>query len=365
MTIGHKLMTVFVSYAQNFEDVMLWRALQDVENGFYVDVGAADPDEDTVTRAFYDRGWSGINIEPLDDYFDKLQSRRPRDTNLKVAAGRESGVRTLYAFAGTGLSTLDPKISSGHQTEGRNAQLVSVPILTLTEILSERVPPVVHFLKIDVEGAEAEVLEGLDLTRFRPWILVVEATEPNSTVTNTAGWEHLILQHQYDLAYFDGLNCYYTAHEKAELKDRLKSPPNVFDCFVRWTEASKDQKIVELEQKIAELEHSAESVRAESARRFEKIVQLEQKISELEHSAENVRAESARRFEMLQAEQTINAQRLAHATELKAALEREQERFNEVIARLKDLRAQSAHPSLDRLIGRQLKRLRGLFVRND
>ena len=55
----------FVSYAQNFEDVMLWRALREVTHGFYIDVGAADPDSDSVTRAFYDRGWSGINVEPV------------------------------------------------------------------------------------------------------------------------------------------------------------------------------------------------------------------------------------------------------------------------------------------------------------
>ena len=61
----------FVSYAQNYEDVMLWRVLRDVERGFYVDVGAADPEEWSVTRAFYDRGRSGINVEPLEEYFNK------------------------------------------------------------------------------------------------------------------------------------------------------------------------------------------------------------------------------------------------------------------------------------------------------
>ena len=52
----------FVSYAQNFEDVMLWRALRDIPNGFYVDVGAWSPEVDSVTLAFYERGWSGINM---------------------------------------------------------------------------------------------------------------------------------------------------------------------------------------------------------------------------------------------------------------------------------------------------------------
>jgi len=54
----------FISYSQNLEDVMLWRALKHIEQGFYVDVGANDPTFLSVTHAFYERGWHGINIDP-------------------------------------------------------------------------------------------------------------------------------------------------------------------------------------------------------------------------------------------------------------------------------------------------------------
>ncbi len=65
----------FISYAQNFEDVMLWRALKHVERGFYIDVGAFSPDLDSVTRAFSERGWRGINIEPNPHYLAQLNAR--------------------------------------------------------------------------------------------------------------------------------------------------------------------------------------------------------------------------------------------------------------------------------------------------
>lgn len=58
-----------ISYAQNFEDVMLWRALGHIEKGFYVDVGAGDPKLESVTKLFYDMGWNGINIEPYSKHF--------------------------------------------------------------------------------------------------------------------------------------------------------------------------------------------------------------------------------------------------------------------------------------------------------
>ena len=78
----------WVSYAQNYEDVTLLRALGDVASGFYIDVGANDPRFDSVTRAFYERGWHGINIEPVPHWHERLRSDRPRDLNLRVAAGR-------------------------------------------------------------------------------------------------------------------------------------------------------------------------------------------------------------------------------------------------------------------------------------
>ena len=77
----------FVSYAQNFEDVLLWRALGHVKNGFYIDVGANDPELHSVTKAFYERGWYGINVEPLAQYQPAFLQQRARDINLCVAAG--------------------------------------------------------------------------------------------------------------------------------------------------------------------------------------------------------------------------------------------------------------------------------------
>ena len=82
---------VFVTYAQNGEDAILAHVLAGVERGRYIDVGANDPDAHSVTRAFYDRGWSGVNIEPVPAMHARLAAARTRDVNLAVAAGRQRG----------------------------------------------------------------------------------------------------------------------------------------------------------------------------------------------------------------------------------------------------------------------------------
>lgn len=214
---------------------MLWRALGDVPQGFYVDVGAFDPKVDSVTLAFSQRGWRGINIEPGPGY-QAIAAKRPNDVNLQVAVGRSEGIKTYYQMSVSSLSSLDPAIAKKHVEAGMSLIERSVEIRTLTEILTEHAQDVddIHFLKIDVEGSEADVLAGLDFTKFRPWILLIEATEPNTTRKVQSLWEPIVIEAGYVFVWFDGLNRFYIAQERAAaLAERFDSPPNVFDDWIK------------------------------------------------------------------------------------------------------------------------------------
>ena len=236
-----------ISYAQNFEDVMLWRALKHIECGFYVDVGANPPTLDSVTKWFYDNGWRGINIEPIEQWFELLEQERPRDINLNIAAGENNGQLTLFEIADTGLSTINEEIAKKHQQERNfNYSKVVVPQRTLTSICEDYHLAPIHFLKIDVEGAEKLVLQGLDLTRVRPWIVMVEATLPNSPIEDYATWEDKLLQNAYRFVYFDGLNRFYLAEEKEEaLGQYFITPPNIFDDFIPYKQCRAENELAE------------------------------------------------------------------------------------------------------------------------
>jgi len=223
----------FTTYAQNFEDVLLWRALRHVTPGFYVDVGANDPVEHSVTKAFYDAGWRGINIEPLPAFHEAFVQQRPEDINLAVAAGASEGEIVLFDVpAVNGWASSAPEVAAAHQADGYELVELKVPLRTLDGIFREHVKGDIHFLKIDVEGFEREVLLGLDLGEWRPWIVVVEATMPNSRETNHETWEALVTGHDYRFAYFDGLNRYYVAVEHQDLMPHLAVQANVFDDFL-------------------------------------------------------------------------------------------------------------------------------------
>ncbi len=223
----------FVSYAQNREDVLLWRALGHIKNGFYIDVGANEPQHDSVTQAFYQRGWWGINIEPVPGLHRLLCEQRPRDINLAIAAGAADAEITLFDLPDVnGWATANPDVAAAHRADGHRVLETQVPVRTLNAVCAEHVRGDIHFLKIDVEGFEGEVLRGIDLARWRPWIVVVEATMPNSRATNHEQWEALLTGQHYRYCWFDGLNRYYVAHEQAALMAALTTPPNVFDDYI-------------------------------------------------------------------------------------------------------------------------------------
>lgn len=225
----------FLSYSQNFEDVLLWRALGKVQGGFYIDVGANDPELHSVTKAFYDAGWHGINIEPMPSYAQPFVEQRPRDINLNCAAGSASGEIVLYEVPSmNGWASTDPEVAAAHRAEGYEVVENRVPLRTLSDICAEHVKGDIHFLKIDVEGFEGEVLKGMDLQRWRPWVLVIEATLPGSRETNHEQWEGLVTPHGYQFVWFDGLNRYYVAQEHPELAAQFGIQPNVFDAFISY-----------------------------------------------------------------------------------------------------------------------------------
>lgn len=198
------------SFAQYHEDIILLAALPDVDRGFYIDIGANDPNIDSVTRLFYLDGWSGINVDPLPEAHVALSAARPYDTNLNVAVGSHAGKVTFRSYPQCwGLSTLAPKeIHNGLVHDD-----YEVEVVTLASIFEQYVTRHVDFLKIDVEGAELQVLEGADWERDRPTVVCAEADD-----VSALAWEGYLEQRGYIKFYFDGLNRYYMAQES---RDRL------------------------------------------------------------------------------------------------------------------------------------------------
>jgi FkbM family methyltransferase len=279
-----------ISFAQNFEDVMLRRVFPERRDGFYMDVGAMDPVLESVTKFFYDEGWSGVNIEPNQLFYDKLVRERPRDINLSVALGEHKGERPLYVFGEYGISTFDQGHRDRFVERGFSYKEEPVQITTLAAVCAEHVRRPIDFLKVDCEGWEKFVLRGADWERFRPTVLLVEATEPLSTVPSWDDWEPFLLGTAgYHFVYFDGINRFYIPKERPELRACFDHPPNVLDEFQTYSEVRAKARLAELEQQTAaqqsQFEQRQSQFEEKTAAQQTELESLRTRLAELEDLA--------------------------------------------------------------------------------
>lgn len=207
--------------SQFYEDYVLSYVFRGVDNGFYVDVGANDPNVYSATKYFHDKGWRGMNLEPQVVYYNKFVEHRPGDININKAASNNNEPMVFYipkngeVFAGT-----DPKIETMHKKKLEVAT-ITVDAITLTKAFNIYGIKEIDFIKIDVEGHEGKVLEGLDLSFFRPKVIVLESISP----TNFFGYlkfEPIMFENGYKLGMSDDLNRYYYRKESPEFAEKFR-----------------------------------------------------------------------------------------------------------------------------------------------
>ena len=150
----------------------------------------------------------------------------------------------------TGLSSIDQERKNLLRLQSRHSvRSISVMTRTLNEVLNWAQLPWIDFLKIDVEGHELSVLKGLDLSRFRPKVLVVETTDPliheggrvamdkrPRLAADFKAIQTAIESSGYVNLFFDGLNTWWAdQHLDAETIHRFRNafstPVNVFDTI--------------------------------------------------------------------------------------------------------------------------------------
>ena len=158
-----------LSYAQNFEDVILWRALRGIQHGCYLDIGAQHPLLDSVSRLFYEAGWRGVHVEAHPHFASQLRADRPDETVIEAAVTDAPGVIEFFDVARGGLSTGNADVARAHRAAGLAVATMIVPGITLAAIFNSIGPRDIHWMKIDVEGMEAKVVDGWGEAAARSW----------------------------------------------------------------------------------------------------------------------------------------------------------------------------------------------------
>lgn len=217
---------MFFSYAQRLEDTHLDRIFAGQGTGFYIDIGGGHPVADNVSLHFYAKGWHGLVVEPQARLAAIHRSLRPRDILVEGLVGSEEGEALFHEVARFhGFSTMVGAHAEAAAQSGAAVTRTSKPVTRLASLCAAHGISIADFLKIDVEGAEADVLRGADLARFRPRVIIVEAVAPGTMAPSHENFEPLILAHNYLFAFDDGLNRFYVRGEEAELAARFPKSP--------------------------------------------------------------------------------------------------------------------------------------------
>jgi FkbM family methyltransferase len=189
------------------DEVTLLKKYLPQETGYYVDIGAGDPESCSNTWKFYQQGWNGLLIEPYPGFWHRLLRLRPRDHLIPYACSDEDGYARLR-ICGT-CSSIRPDWSIVEQSE------LMVETAKLSTILKDfpEIEANCNLCSIDVEGLEKQVLEGIDWDTFHPDVFCVEylrfaPDKPREDLS--VEWESILLEHGYVRRETTPLNYIYT-----------------------------------------------------------------------------------------------------------------------------------------------------------
>jgi FkbM family methyltransferase len=167
-----------VSFSQEGEDVVLRRVFSNTEKGTYVDVGAHHPTHCSNTKFFHQRGWTGINIEPIPGSKTIFDAERPKDINLEMLVSENDGMVEFYLFDPSLMNTMSPQQAKENEKFEwcKFKEMVMIPSMPLAKLLDQYLPAgkKIDFMSIDVEGAEMSVLRSNNWEKYAPDVLLVE-----------------------------------------------------------------------------------------------------------------------------------------------------------------------------------------------
>ena len=190
---GYVLSTGFWSgkgprfYSQHGEDFLLWNFFKGAPEGFFLDIGAFDGIHLSNSYVFEQAGWKGICVEPHPQYYPLCKASRPGSICVNAACVGNPEISEIKFYIEklgllSGMSERTEDVRKRYESrwldfEGFNE--ITVRATTINKLLEEHLPSgtSVDFISIDVEGAELEVLRGIEIKRFTPRVICLEAND--------------------------------------------------------------------------------------------------------------------------------------------------------------------------------------------
>ncbi len=164
-------------YSQDRQDIFLEENIfRGFKNGVFMDIGAHDGISINNTLFFeQNHNWSGVNVEPIKEVYDKLVINRPKCININSAVCNTNGTAEFICNKGytemiSGLKQqYDPRhlnrLDRENKQMGSITEIITVNTRTIESICDEHNIKHINYLSIDVEGAEFEVIKSINFDK--------------------------------------------------------------------------------------------------------------------------------------------------------------------------------------------------------
>jgi len=204
-------------YSQHGEDLAIKRYFKNKKNGSYIDIGAFDPIKYSNTYLFYQQGWSGLNVEPNPDVFDRFLDIRNKDINVNCAVSKSNENLSYYQFNHGAVNTFVKKNSEvwaakqGFQIKN----ILEIKAHPLHELLDKHwtMSRPIDFMSVDVEGMDLEGLESNDWNSYRPELLIVEENIYKYDHYSHSDIHQYLLDQNYRLWNITGISLFYVSKD--------------------------------------------------------------------------------------------------------------------------------------------------------
>jgi FkbM family methyltransferase len=175
-----------ISYSQCGEDLIIQYIfnLRKIRKPTYLDIGANHPFYLSNTALFYQKGCTGINVEPNPDLIKEFYKHRCKDINLLAGVGASEGDRNFYIMNDTTLSSFSEVEIKKYESTGlyKLAEIKKMQVITINSILEKYANGLFpDLLSLDAEGQDLEILKSIDFDSGSPKVICVEAADYSPT----------------------------------------------------------------------------------------------------------------------------------------------------------------------------------------
>lgn len=198
-----------IHYGEFGEDVFINRIFKDIKIGRYVDVGCYHPFKGSLTAQLYKKGWNGINIDLSKSSIDLFNIVRKKDINLNLAISDFDGETNYYENSPINQQNSLIKFND-------NQKKIKIQCKRLSSVLLENHYNNFEYLNIDVEGSEQNVINGIDLGKYRPILITIENNNLHLKDYIESEIYNILIKNNYTFINKTGVTNFFLKNEYAK-----------------------------------------------------------------------------------------------------------------------------------------------------